>query len=113
MMVRLPLKRGSGLKLHTNAFSSDDLNLLIDALDKNFAIKATINKSSIKDPACAAQENFIHFKKTITFSRRYRFSPLAGVKDHMHPTLKGSMLYKLNTSAPPLANIFVLYKTKI
>ena len=55
MMVGLPLKRGSGLKLHTNAFSSDDLNLLIDALDKNFAIKATINKSSIKDPACAAQ----------------------------------------------------------
>ena len=49
MMVGLPLKRGSGLKLHTNAFSSDDLNLLIDALDKNFAIKATINKSSIKD----------------------------------------------------------------
>ena len=66
MMVGLPLKRGSGLKLHTNAFSSDDLNLLIDALDKNFAIKATINKSSIKDPACAAQLR----KKTLYISKK-------------------------------------------
>ena len=34
---------GSGLKLYTNAFSSFELNLFINALDKNFSIKATIN----------------------------------------------------------------------
>jgi len=34
---------GSGLKLHTNAFSKEELNLLIEALNKNFSIKATIN----------------------------------------------------------------------
>jgi hypothetical protein len=36
---------GSGLKLHTNAFTLEELNLLIDALNKNFSIKATINIS--------------------------------------------------------------------
>lgn len=40
---------GSGLKLHTNAFNPDDLNLLVEALDKNFSIKATIQSSSIKN----------------------------------------------------------------
>ena len=37
---------GSGLKLHTNAFSLGELNLLIKALDKNFAIKASVNVSN-------------------------------------------------------------------
>lgn len=37
---------GSGLKLYTNAFKVEDLNLLIDALDKNFGLKVTINKTS-------------------------------------------------------------------
>jgi hypothetical protein len=36
---------GSGLKLHTNAFTKEELNLLIEALNKNFSIKATINIS--------------------------------------------------------------------
>ena len=36
-------------KLYTNAFSKDELNLLVEALDKNFSIKATINKSSIEN----------------------------------------------------------------
>ena len=39
---------GSGLKLYTNAYTLAELNLLIEALDKNFDIKATINKTSIK-----------------------------------------------------------------
>jgi hypothetical protein len=38
---------GSGLKLHTNAFSFKELNLLIEALNKNFSIKATINISPL------------------------------------------------------------------
>jgi len=37
---------GSGLKLHTNAFSLEELNLLNEALEKNFSIKATINISN-------------------------------------------------------------------
>jgi hypothetical protein len=37
---------GSGLRLHTNAFSLEELNLLIEALDNNFSIKATINISN-------------------------------------------------------------------
>jgi hypothetical protein len=35
---------GSGLS--TNAFSLEELNLLIEALDNNFSIKATINISN-------------------------------------------------------------------
>jgi hypothetical protein len=34
-------------KLYTNAFKIEELNLLIEALDKNFGLKATINKTSI------------------------------------------------------------------
>jgi len=34
---------GAGLRLSTNAFDKKDLNLLIDALEKNFSITATIN----------------------------------------------------------------------
>ena len=71
---------GSGLKLYTNAFSSSDLDLLIDALDKNFGIKATINKSSIKD------------QQTLYISKKQLPLVVDLVKDHMHP----SMLYKLN-----------------
>lgn len=37
---------GSGLRLNTNAFSLEELNLLIEALDNNFSIKATINISN-------------------------------------------------------------------
>jgi hypothetical protein len=51
---------GNGLKLYTNAFKIEDLNLLIEALDKNFGLKATINKTSIKN------QHFI--QKSITFS---------------------------------------------
>ena len=36
---------GSGLKLHTNSFSLEELNLLIKALDINFSIKASLNIS--------------------------------------------------------------------
>lgn len=37
---------GSGLNLHTNAFSLEELNLLIKALDNNFSIKASVNVSN-------------------------------------------------------------------
>jgi hypothetical protein len=37
---------GTGIKLHTNAFSKEELILLIKALDNNFSIKATINISN-------------------------------------------------------------------
>ena len=38
---------GNGLKLYTNAFSQEELNLLVKALYTNFSIKASIHKSSI------------------------------------------------------------------
>lgn len=37
----------SGLKLYTNAFPIGDLNLLIDAWNPNFSLKATVNKTSM------------------------------------------------------------------
>ena len=37
---------GNGIKLYTNAFTLEELNLLIEALNKNFSIKATINISN-------------------------------------------------------------------
>jgi len=40
---------GNGLKLNTNAFKVEEVFLLIDALEKNFSLKASINKTSIKD----------------------------------------------------------------
>ena len=40
---------GTGLKIYTNAFSQDELNLLVEALDKKFSIKASIHKSSIEN----------------------------------------------------------------
>jgi len=36
---------GSGIKLATHSFSMNEIEFLIKALDKNFSIKATINKS--------------------------------------------------------------------
>ena len=40
---------GNGLKLNTNAFKFEEVLLLIDILEKNFSLKASINKTSIKD----------------------------------------------------------------
>jgi hypothetical protein len=40
-----PVREGAALKLHTNAFTLEELNLLIEALNKNFSIRATINTS--------------------------------------------------------------------
>ena len=37
---------GSGLKLHTNAFSIDELNLLVEVLEKNFNLVVTIQISN-------------------------------------------------------------------
>ena len=37
---------GSGLKLHTNAFSIEELNILKEALEKNFGLIATIQVSN-------------------------------------------------------------------
>ena len=72
---------GSGLNLHTNAFSLKELNLLIEALDKNFSIKATIHVSNREKS-----------QYTIYISK----SQMSLVKDlvikHIHP----DMLYKLN-----------------
>jgi len=72
---------GSGLKLHTNAFSLEELNLLIKALDKNFSIKASVNVSN---------------REKSQFSLYISKNQMSRVKDlvikHMHP----DMLYKLN-----------------
>jgi hypothetical protein len=71
---------GSGLKLHTDAFKIEDINLLIGALNKNFSIKASINKTSINN------------QFTIYISKKDLPVVINLVKEHMHP----SMLYKLN-----------------
>lgn len=72
---------GSGLKLHTNAYSLEELNLLIKALDKNFSIKASVNVSN---------------REKSQFSLYISKNQMSLVKDlvikHMHP----DMLYKLN-----------------
>jgi hypothetical protein len=72
---------GSGLKLHTNAFSLEELNLLIKALDKNFSIKASVNVSN---------------REKSQFSLYISKNQMSLVKDliikHLHP----DMLYKLN-----------------
>ena len=70
---------GSGLKIHTNAFSLEELNLLIKALDKNFSIKASVNVSNRE------KSQFIYIKKSNVFSKNL-------VIKHMHQ----DMLYKLN-----------------
>ena len=71
---------GSGLKLYTNAFTKDELNLLVDALDKNFSIKACIHKSSIE--------------KQLTPYISKKQLPL--VRDLIQEYIQPSMLYKLN-----------------
>ena len=38
MMMEDPPRRGSGLKLYTNAYKLKEVQLLIEALDKNFSI---------------------------------------------------------------------------
>ena len=40
---------GNGLKLYTNAFRIEDLDLLIEALNKNFGLIATVNKTYINN----------------------------------------------------------------
>jgi hypothetical protein len=72
---------GSGLKLHTNAFTLEELNLLIEALNKNFSIKATINISK-REKA----------QYTLYISKSQLQLVIDLVKDHMHE----DMMYKLN-----------------
>jgi hypothetical protein len=72
---------GSGLKLHTNAFTLEELNLLIEALNKNFSIRATINISKREK----AQYTLYISKNQLQLLRDL-------VKDHMHEDMK----YKLN-----------------
>jgi hypothetical protein len=71
---------GSGLKLYTNAFKVEDLNLLIGALYKIFGLNATINKTSIDK------------QHTLYISKRQLPLVIDLVEKYMHPT----MLYKLN-----------------
>jgi hypothetical protein len=74
---------GSGLKLHTNAFSLEELNLLIKALDKNFAIKASVNVSNREKSQFSL------------YISKNQMSPL-GVKDLVIKHMHQDMLYKLN-----------------
>jgi len=78
---------GSGLKLHTNAFSLEELNLLNEALEKNFSIKATINISNREK----SQYNLYISKNQMSLVKDL-------VVKHMHP----DMLYKLNIDSPLL-----------
>lgn len=71
---------GHGLKLYTNAFNLEDLNLLVEAINKNFSIRVKIHKSSIKD------------QYTLYISKKQLPLVIDLVKEYMHP----SMLYKLN-----------------
>lgn len=71
---------GSGLKLYTNAFNLEDLNLFIEALDINFGFKATINQTSIDN------------QYTLYLSKSKMPLVINLVKDYIHP----SMYYKLN-----------------
>jgi len=73
---------GSGLKLHTDAFKIEDINLLIGALNKNFSINASINKTSINN------------QFTIYISKKDLPVVINLVKEHMHPSML--YLYKLN-----------------
>lgn len=71
---------GTGLKLYTNAYKFEDLNLLIEALDKNLGLKATIHKTSIDK------------QHTLYISKSQLPLVIELVEKYMHPT----MLYKLN-----------------
>ena len=75
---------GNGLRLHTNAFSLEDLNLLINALNKNFAIKATINISN---------------KKKSQFSLYISKNQMNMVKELVINYMHKDMLYKLNINS--------------
>ena len=72
---------GSGLRLNTNAFSLEELNLLIEALDNNFSIKATINISNKEK----SQYNLYISKNQMSLVKDL-------VIKHMHQ----EMLYNLN-----------------
>jgi hypothetical protein len=74
---------GSGLRISTNSFSSKDLDLLINALEKNFSIKASRN-IQYKD---RSQYTLYITKTQLPLVRSL-------VKDYMHP----DMLYKLGPS---------------
>ena len=39
----------NGLKLYTNAYTLKEIEILIKAIDKNFSIKASVNKTSIEN----------------------------------------------------------------
>lgn len=75
---------GSGLRISTNAFSSNDLDLLIEALEKNFSIKATRN-IQYRDKS----------QYTLYISKNQLPLVRSLVKEHMHP----DMLYKLGPEA--------------
>lgn len=66
---------GSGLKLYTNGYKLKEVKLLIEALDKNFSIKATMNKTSIK------------IQYTIYISKKQLPLIINLVKDYIHPTM--------------------------
>lgn len=71
---------GYGLKLYTNAYTLKNLNILINALNKNFSIYPSINKTSIKD------------QYTLYIPKNQMPILIDLVKEFIHP----SMLYKLN-----------------
>ena len=71
---------GTGLKLYTNAFKIEDINLLKKALKINFGLIATINKTSINN------------QYTLYISKNQLSLVVDQVTKYMHP----SMLYKLN-----------------
>ena len=76
---------GYGLKLHTNAFSLEELNLLVEALDKNFSIKASVNVSNREKSQ--SQYSLYISKNQMSLEKDL-------VIKHMHPD--PDMLYKLN-----------------
>jgi hypothetical protein len=72
---------GSGLRLNTQSFSLEELNLLLKALDTNFSIKASINIYNKKKS-----------QYTIYISKNQMFLIRDLIIEYMHP----DMLYKLN-----------------
>ena len=79
---------GSGLKLHTNAFTLEELNLLIKSLEQNFS-----PLWGLKQPLILLIEKNHNIQ--YIFQKNKCLSPL-GLKElvmeHIHP----DMLYKLN-----------------
>ena len=72
---------GSGLKLHTDAFSIKELNLLVEAMEKNFGLFVTIQISNREK----LQNTLYIYKKQMPLLKEL-------VIKYIHP----SMLYKLN-----------------